>query len=179
MGLRKIRFGLDRAAIRGDGFVKLASAPEGIAQIVVGFGKVRLELDRAAIGSNGFVELAALPQGVAQIGVALGKIRSGLERAPIHADRLVKMALRDQGIAETEVVLQNLRIHLDRPANALRRDVVAADLVSDETEVVQRIGMIWLRRKDLAVKRLGIRQAPALVMPKREFESLGNGHIAD
>ncbi len=33
---------------------------------------------------------------------------------------------------------------------------MAAGLMSDETEKMQRMGMLWLRRQNLAVERLGI-----------------------
>jgi len=41
---------------------------------------------------------------------------------------------------------------------------------------MQRVGMIWLRREDLAVERLGVGQSSFAVTLKREFEGLGDGH---
>jgi hypothetical protein len=37
-------------------------------------------------------------------------------------------------------------------------------LVSDETEQMQRVCMVWLRRKDPPVKGLRVRQPPSLMV---------------
>jgi hypothetical protein len=53
---------------------------------------------------------------------------------------------------------------------------MAANLVSDETEVVERVGVVWLDRQDLTIKRLGVGQPPFVLTLEREFEGLGEGH---
>ena len=50
--------------------------------------------------------------------------------------------------------------------------------MSDEAEEVQGVGMVRLRRQDLAVKGFGICQPPGLVMLKRQLQRLWNGHGA-
>jgi len=44
-----------------------------------------------------------------------------------------------------------VRAEDDGLANQIHREVVPAGLVSDDTLVVQRVGMVWLSCKDLAV----------------------------
>ena len=53
---------------------------------------------------------------------------------------------------------------------------MAASLVSDDAEEVQRVGMIGLHRKDLAVERLGFRQPPGLVVLECDLKRLWNRH---
>jgi hypothetical protein len=53
---------------------------------------------------------------------------------------------------------------------------MATDLVSDETEAVDRAGVAGLRREDLTIERLGFSQPSRPVMLNRQIESLRNGH---
>ena len=53
---------------------------------------------------------------------------------------------------------QRLRIDFDRLANQIHGHVVAAYLVGDNAEQVQRVRMFWLRRENLTVERLRGRQ---------------------
>jgi len=53
-----------------------------------------------------------------------------------------------------------------------------ADLVSDDTEEVQRLGEFLLHGEDLAVERLGVRQSSCSVALNRHLKRLWNRHIA-
>ena len=53
---------------------------------------------------------------------------------------------------------------------------MAAALLGNNAEEMQRVGVIRLRRKDLPVESLGFREAPGLVALKREIEGLWNRH---
>jgi len=80
------------------------------------------------------------------------------------------------GFAEIGVSEGIIRVEDDSLANPFHRDVVAARLVSDHAEEVQRVGMVWLHRKYLAVERFGLRQPPRAVGLKRHLKCLWNGH---
>jgi hypothetical protein len=41
---------------------------------------------------------------------------------------------------------------------------VAADLVCEQPQHVEGVGVIWLLREDLAIERLGLRKLPGLVV---------------
>ena len=41
---------------------------------------------------------------------------------------------------------------------------------------MQRAGVVWLHRKDLAVERFGFRQTPGPMMLKRDLKRLWNRH---
>jgi hypothetical protein len=99
-----------------------------------------------------------------------------LERTMICGDRFFKVALSGQGVAEVKMVVRTRRIQSDGFANQIYSEVVAADLVGDDAEQMQRLGVFWLRRQDLAVERFGLRQPPSLVVLEREFEGLRDRH---
>jgi hypothetical protein len=53
---------------------------------------------------------------------------------------------------------------------------MAAGLMSDDAEKVQRIGMVGLRREDLAIEPLRVRQSAGLVVLKCDLKRLWNRH---
>ena len=61
-------------------------------------------------------------------------------------------------------------------ADKLHGDIIASDLVRDDSQQVQRIGVARLDRKNLSVDRVRLRQSPGLVMLNREFKRLRDGH---
>ena len=69
-----------------------------------------------------------------------------------------------------------IRVDDDRLTNPIHREVIPARLLGDDAEEVQCIGMFRLHNKDLAAKRLGIRQPARLVALDREFKSLLKRH---
>ena len=64
----------------------------------------------------------------------------------------------------------------NRPPNILHREVVAANLMCDDPEHVERVGMNWLHGEDLPIERLSFGQSPRLVMMERKFKCLLDGH---
>ena len=129
-------------------------------------------MERAALRGDGFVELASIPSRVAQIEVRIRKVGLEFERAATRCDGFVKPAERAAGFAEVGMSDGIIRVEDDGLTNQIHCEVMAIDLVSDETEEVQRAGMVWLRRKDPAVERLGFCQAPSLVALNRDLKRL-------
>ena len=72
-----------------------------------------------------------------------------------------------------------IRVQTDRPANPFHRQIIPAHLVSDDAQVVQRVGMLLIRRQDLPVKRLRFRQPPRPVALKRQVECFWDRHRGD
>ena len=105
---------------------------------------------------------------------------SGLEftRAAIGDDRLVELAARMQRQAEVEMKCRNVGIHAHGLPDEIHRHVFLPDLMRDDSEQVQRIGMPRLHREDLPVDRLRLRQPPGLVMLERDLKSFGDRHDA-
>src|SRR6185369_9255679 len=83
MGRNEVRFQLDCAAKRGDGFGKLRLIFQSRAKMVVGFGIIGLEVNRLAVAGGGFVKPALITQRSAQIGVGLSELRLQLNRAAV------------------------------------------------------------------------------------------------
>jgi hypothetical protein len=48
--------------------------------------------------------------------------------------------------------------------NQFHCKIMAAGLLSNDPEKMERVGMVWLRRKDLAAKRLGFGQSTGLMV---------------
>jgi len=145
----------------------------------MGLRKVGFDKERAPVSGYGFIGSTPLPERVAEIIAGLRVVWIESELAVIHRYRFVNLTLSGQRIAKIEMVLQTRRIYADGPANPLHREVMAPDLMCDDAEQVQGVGMVGLRGKDLAVDRLGFRKLPGLVAPNRQIEGLGNRHIAD
>ena len=72
-----------------------------------------------------------------------------------------------------------VRLNADGLANPLHGKIIPAHLVSDDAQVVQRVGMLWIRRQDLPVKRLRFRQPPRPVALKRQVECFWDRHRGD
>jgi hypothetical protein len=56
--------------------------------------------------------------------------------------------------------------------------VIAAGLMGDDAEQVQRVGMLRLHGEDLPVERLRVRKPAGLVVLERELKGFWNGHAA-
>jgi hypothetical protein len=167
---------LERAAIGGNGFVDLASLPQRDPQIVMGIRIAGLQFERATKRGNGFVELTAVPQRRAQI--VVGHRVGGLdcECAATRGNGFLQSTGRAAGFTKVGMSGGIIRVEGNGLANPFHREVIAARLVSDDAEEVQRVSMLWLHRKDLAVERFGFRQTPGAVMLKRDLKRLWDGH---
>ena len=62
----------------------------------------------------------------------------------------------------------------DRPPDVLDGQLVLADLVSDQAEKMQRIGLIGFDREDLPIDLLGGLQPPGLMVLDRNRQCFGN-----
>ena len=71
-----------------------------------------------------------------------------------------------------------IRVVDDGLANQIHCKVVAPGLVSNQTEEVERVGMVWLHRKDLAVECLGFRKSAGLMVLNRDLKRRRNRHIS-
>jgi len=142
----------------------------------VGFRQVRFDLDCPAVFDDGFFEPALVPQCIAQIVQGLRQVRFGLEGAAARGDGFFEPACRAKDFAEIGMGHRIIRIERDGLANPFHCQVMAPGLVGDETEKVQRSGMVWLHLQDLAVERLGIRQPPCPVVLGRDLERLWYRH---
>jgi len=88
------------------------------------------------------------------------------------SDRFVDPALLGQGRTEVGVGGRVVRAENERLPDQLRRKVMPPDLMSDNAQVMQGIGMVRLRGEDLPIERLGLSEAPGLVMLKGQREGL-------
>ena len=72
-----------------------------------------------------------------------------------------------------------VRVENDGLANQIDGEFMAADLVREDAEVVSGVGMVGLCGQDLAVKRLGLRQAAALMVFQSSCEGFLSCHCRE
>jgi len=154
----------------------LASIPQQIAQIDVGIQKIRLKFERALAGRDGFIQLALLPERVAQIVVGLRVVGLECDRPAIRRNGFVQPASRAPDYAEVRVSHRIIRVDNDGFANPLQGGVMASPLKRDDTEKMQRAGVVGLRRKDAPIKRLRLRQPPRALVLHRDLQRFRNRH---
>ena len=121
------------------------------------------------------IELAFIPKNDSEIIVRLCKMRIDPERSPIAGDSFVPAthgAVKFSQIAMHRGIVGVRRERLPHP---LHRQVGATDLMGQNSERMQRIGVAWLHREDLSVKSLGFGQATGPVMLRRLIEGLLDG----
>ena len=73
---------------------------------------------------------------------------------PLHSVRFTQIGMTHRMI----------RIQTDSLANHLYGEVMAAHLMGDDSEQVERVGMLRCHREDLPVKRLRLRQPSGLMV---------------
>jgi hypothetical protein len=172
VAFRKKRFDLERASKRCDSFVEPALLPKGIAQIDVRLHKVGLEFERSSKGGDRFLEPPVLGKGGAQIVVRLHVVRLQLDRASKCGRRFDEEMYRAACFAEVVMSEGIIRVRHEGLANQIHSVVVAAHLMSHDSEKVQRIGMVWLHCEDLAAERFRVRKPPHLLVLERKFKGL-------
>ncbi len=99
-----------------------------------------------------------------------------MDRAAIGRNGFIQPAQREAGHAEVGISDGVIRVEIDGFANPLDCDVMASNLEGDDAEEMERLDVLWLRRKDLAVERLRVRQAACLMVLKRDLKRLGDRH---
>jgi hypothetical protein len=65
-------------------------------------------------------------------------------------------------------------IHCDRSSNTLDGRLVLAQLVGNQSEIMDRIDVIWLNNKDLPVDLLGSLQTASPMVLDRNRQCFGN-----
>jgi len=171
-----VGFELERTAIRGHGFGELTPLFERVAQIVVGLREVGLEFERATPRGNSFIEPALRGQCGAQIVMGLCLVRFEFQRTTIRGSGFGGPSRGAAGFAEITMGGGIVWVERDGLANPLDREIVAAGLVSDAAQEVERAGMVWLHGEDLTVERLGVGQSSGAVALEGEIEGLWDGH---
>ena len=101
-----------------------------------------------------------------------GVVRIEFERTAVRGNRFIEPAQLPAGFTQVAMRGGMIRMEDDGLANHIRGEGMAAGLVGDDPEQMKRVGMVWLRDKDLAIERLGFGQAPSPVVLEREIEGL-------
>jgi len=157
---------------RSDRLFETIQFGQSCPQIVMRFRVIGLNLDGPAKTGDGFFELAPPGQGKSQVMVRLGKCSVQLEGPALAVDRFIEAAQRLVDCAEIGIHSGIVWVASNRLAQPFQGKIVVAGLVSDKSEHVPCIRMIGLHGEDLPVDRLGLHEAPSLVMLETEIQDL-------
>jgi hypothetical protein len=95
------------------------------------------------------------------------------ERMAGMGDRLVGAAREPAHLAEIDAKKRHPGRELDRAAHPIDRLAGLARLVGDETQEVEGVGVVGLRREDLAALRFGFHQLAGGALALGERERIG------
>ncbi len=174
MRLGKARLQFQCPAVRCDRFVQLPLFLQRAAQVVACIGIVQLQFQSPAVTGNRFVQLPLVIQGSTQIVVRLGKVRLQLQCPVIAGDGFVQLPLFLQRTAQVAMEDSLISLQPDCASNVFDGNLMLADLVSDDTEKMPRIGMIRLDRENLPIDLLSGLQPTGLVVLNRSRHCFGN-----
>ena len=93
---------------------------------------------------------------------------------PVGGDRLLQLALSPEGKAEIAVEGRHLPVQRNGFDNQIHRDVVAADLMSENTKQMQCVGMTGIDLQNLPIEPLCFVQSAGLVVSKGISEHVLN-----
>ena len=127
-------------------------------------GKLGVDRDRVAIFSDRLLHLAPHQQKVRQIVMRLSMLRIELHCPVMGRDRFVVTPHPGQNQAEALMKIRMIRIDGDGASNQFRGILVPAGLVFDDSQEMQRIGMVRLLGKNLPVNRLRVAGASGLMV---------------
>jgi len=99
-------------------------------------------------------------------------VRLELERAVIRGDGFLHATTHAIGFPEVRMSGGMVRREHDGLAHPLDGEIMASQLVGNDAEMVQCIGVVGLHGKDLPVKGLSLRQPPRMVVLEGQGESL-------
>ncbi len=91
--------------------------------------------------------------------MGLDVVRLVRQRPFVGRRCLQQLALRLQGIAQVVVERRRPAVVRNRLLDQLHRGVMTTELVRDDTEQVQRVGVAAIRLQNLPVEPLGFQQA--------------------
>ena len=107
--------------------------------------------------------------------MGLGEMRLETQALLIVADRRVELPLGTQSIGQIVMRRRELGTKLQRLLDIVDGQVVPADLVSDQTEEMQRIEMAGIALENLPVEQFGLVKTTCLVMLQSYIEQFGYG----
>jgi len=85
--------------------------------------------------------------------------------------------MKGEAAGQVEPGVRVARAKRKRFPDQIDGSVMVARLAGQDAKVMQRIGVVGLARKHLAVKRLGVAQPPRLVAANRFFQERNDGRI--
>ncbi len=162
----------DCLAVGGDGRIELPLVPQRNAEVVVGLGYVGSQGDRLAINVDRLVELPCVLQGKAEVAKSFGVVGPDGDGATKGFDGGIDQPVPLQHDAKIEEGFGVIGPRGDGLADQIDCNVIASDLMGDQSQMVQCGRMARLPGQDLPVQLLGLLQPTGLVLPQSQFERL-------
>jgi hypothetical protein len=146
---------------------------QNIAEVVVSLRIIRSEPHGLAAARFGLCQPSDTKKRHAEIVVSLGKIRPEAQRLPVARLRLCQPAEVQQCIAKVVVSVWMKTARLDRPANQINRQLIAPNLMGDDTQQMQSVGMCRIGGQYLTIPRFGLLEAAGLMLDKTALQQVG------
>ncbi len=134
------------------------------------FAEVGVQADGAAVGLGGVLHPSQRREHGAEVVMAFCEIRLEANRAPVGIHGLVQAPGGFQRVAQAAVEERDLGFEFDGPANRFDRNPVLSDLMGDQPEQVQRVGLTGIDFQNLDVDRLRLCQLAGPLMPQTGFQ---------
>jgi hypothetical protein len=145
---------------------------QGIAKVVVSLGIIRTEAQGLAAARLGLCQAAEGQKSNAEVIVSLGKIRPQTQRRSVARLRVCQAAEIQQGVAKVIVSVWICTVRPERPTNEVDRQVIAPDLMGDDAQQMQSVGMGWLGGQYLTIRRFGLLEPAGLMFGKTALEQI-------
>ena len=171
MGRREIRRQRERLVIIGERRVEPGELHQRVRDVVVRARRVRGERRDALVVGDRFLGPAQSSQRTAQVGVRLGIVGPQRRRTLERRRGFGKPSARAEHDAEVIVRLGHVGPERHRTGEDVGR-VGPAELMGHDPEPVERGDMSGVRRADLPVEPLGLRQPSGLMVRHRLRENL-------
>ena len=141
----------------------------------MGLGKIGFEQQSLPQTGDGLVQPAQFIEREPQVAVRLRIVGLEFQGSLPASHRLVQLALSTKDYAQAVQGLGIGRLHAQDFTDVREGQVVPADLVGENAEAVQRIGVSWIGLQDLPIDLFGLLQMARVVVLQGQGVRLGNG----
>ena len=155
--------------VLGGGMVRssrheLAEVFEDNAEVVVSCCKVGLQTYGGLIGSAGSLQIPLGVPDPTEVVVRQGKTRLPAQRFLVRCHGGGRLAMLHQHMSQAVIEMRQVRLAGDSLPNECGSERMLAALAGEESETVQRLGMLRHLLEDRTIEGLSLRQCTMLVI---------------
>ena len=145
-----------------------------VSKIVVGVRMIGLQCQHPPEASLRLLKFPLLGKHIGEAVMRIPMAGFQVDGAPIAGRGRRQIALQKVGVSKVVVIVRRSRIVLDGSKDQWNSDLILAGLLRDDTEVMERIGVLRIDLQDLAIAGFGLRQAARLMVLQTHLQRLGD-----